>query len=117
MSPPIVHCKTLTPLLHFVLHIRYAKSVGASHYLTSAKLNRGVEEAFLGLTQQMLSRKKTQHHSSSSGSENHHSSSRDTVTIVAAGGNSSSGGRSSKCCGGASDPVVEGIPVDESLVN
>ncbi|KYR02851.1 Rab GTPase [Tieghemostelium lacteum] len=33
----------------------YAKSVGAKHYSASAKLNRGVQELFLDLTQRMLS--------------------------------------------------------------
>lgn len=32
----------------------YAKSVGAKHFLTSAKLNKGVNELFLDLTQRML---------------------------------------------------------------
>ena len=32
------------PLLH-----RYAESVGAKHYHTSAKLNKGIEELFLDL--------------------------------------------------------------------
>jgi len=33
----------------------YASSVGAKHYLTSAKLNKGLEELFLDLTKRMLS--------------------------------------------------------------
>ncbi|XP_065669081.1 ras-related protein Rab-21 isoform X2 [Hydra vulgaris] len=32
----------------------YAKSVGAKHYHTSAKLNRGIEEMFLDLTKSMV---------------------------------------------------------------
>lgn len=32
----------------------YAKSVGAQHFLTSAKLNKGLEELFIGLTRQMM---------------------------------------------------------------
>jgi len=32
----------------------YASSVGAKHYLTSAKLNKGLEELFLDLTKRML---------------------------------------------------------------
>lgn len=35
---------------------RYAKSVGATHYHTSAKLNKGIEEMFLELSQQMMER-------------------------------------------------------------
>ncbi|KAK5580169.1 hypothetical protein RB653_000182 [Dictyostelium firmibasis] len=33
----------------------YAKSVGAIHYSTSAKLNKGVEDLFLDLTRRMMS--------------------------------------------------------------
>lgn len=33
---------------------RYANKVGAIHFQTSAKLNRGVEEMFLTLTQKMV---------------------------------------------------------------
>ncbi|OWZ20916.1 Rab21/Rab5 family GTPase [Phytophthora megakarya] len=36
---------------------RYAASVGAAHFDTSAKLNRGLEEVFVELTRRMLSRK------------------------------------------------------------
>ena len=35
---------------------RYARSVGAKHHNTSAKLNRGIEEMFLDLTQQMIAK-------------------------------------------------------------
>lgn len=35
---------------------RYAESVGASHFGTSAKLNRGLEDVFVDLTKRMLSR-------------------------------------------------------------
>jgi len=34
----------------------YAESVGAKHYSTSAKLNKGVDELFLDLTKKMLSK-------------------------------------------------------------
>lgn len=33
---------------------RYAESVGAKHFQTSAKLNKGIEEVFLDITQAML---------------------------------------------------------------
>ncbi|CAG0918540.1 unnamed protein product [Notodromas monacha] len=33
---------------------KYAKSVGAKHYSTSAKLNRGIQDVFLELTQRMI---------------------------------------------------------------
>ena len=53
-----VYCPSLTkPVLNLFLSIvRYAKSVGAKHHHTSAKLNRGVEELFLDLTQQMIAK-------------------------------------------------------------
>ncbi|TYZ59561.1 hypothetical protein PybrP1_011639 [[Pythium] brassicae (nom. inval.)] len=35
---------------------RYAESVGASHFNTSAKLNRGLEDVFVDLTKRMLGR-------------------------------------------------------------
>lgn len=34
--------------------LEYAKSVGAKHYVTSAKLNQGLNELFLDLTKRML---------------------------------------------------------------
>lgn len=34
--------------------LRYANSVGARHYETSAKVNSGIEELFLDLTNQMI---------------------------------------------------------------
>jgi len=33
---------------------QYAESVGAKHYSTSAKLNKGLEELFLDITKRML---------------------------------------------------------------
>eukprot|EP01089_Gocevia_fonbrunei_P015072 TRINITY_DN4309_c0_g1_i2.p1 TRINITY_DN4309_c0_g1~~TRINITY_DN4309_c0_g1_i2.p1 ORF type:complete len:209 (-),score=27.24 TRINITY_DN4309_c0_g1_i2:28-654(-) len=38
---------------------KYASSVGAKHYLTSAKLNKGLDELFLDLTKSMLSMQKS----------------------------------------------------------
>ena len=35
---------------------RYADSVGAKHFLTSAKLNQGIEEMFVELSQRMMER-------------------------------------------------------------
>lgn len=35
-------------------HIEYAKSVGALHYLTSAKLNENVDEVFLDISKSMI---------------------------------------------------------------
>ncbi|RLN95409.1 hypothetical protein BBJ28_00023522 [Nothophytophthora sp. Chile5] len=36
--------------------VRYAQSVGAAHFDTSAKLNRGLEDVFVELTRRMLTR-------------------------------------------------------------
>eukprot|EP00695_Tsukubamonas_globosa_P002887 TRINITY_DN4106_c0_g1_i1.p1 TRINITY_DN4106_c0_g1~~TRINITY_DN4106_c0_g1_i1.p1 ORF type:complete len:121 (-),score=2.71 TRINITY_DN4106_c0_g1_i1:111-473(-) len=36
---------------------KYAESVGATHFPTSAKLGRGVEQAFMDLTKKMLAKK------------------------------------------------------------
>lgn len=36
--------------------VRYAKSVGAKHFHTSAKLNQGIEEMFLELSHRMIER-------------------------------------------------------------
>lgn len=38
------------------LFFRYAASVGARHFLTSAKLNQNIEEVFLELSQRMIER-------------------------------------------------------------
>jgi len=37
----------------------YAASVGAAHFLTSAKANKGLEEVFLALTTQMMEKAQT----------------------------------------------------------
>ena len=39
----------LIAVIAYLLY-RYAESVGAKHYSTSAKLNKGLEELFLDLT-------------------------------------------------------------------
>ena len=39
--------------------IKYAESVGASHFNTSAKANKGLDEVFLDLSQRMLARRVT----------------------------------------------------------
>ena len=56
---PLVASTRLRPNLALILHAfsyRYARSVGAKHHQTSAKLNRGIDELFLDLTQQMISK-------------------------------------------------------------
>ena len=44
---PCEHCNSLSLSLSFG---RYAASVGATHFLTSAKLNKGIPELFLDLS-------------------------------------------------------------------
>ncbi|KAF2076118.1 hypothetical protein CYY_002580 [Polysphondylium violaceum] len=48
----------------------YAKSVGAIHYSTSAKLNKGVEDLFLDLTKRMLANMNSSNNSTISTSSN-----------------------------------------------
>lgn len=38
--------------------IKYAESVGASHYQTSAKTNRGLDDVFINISQRMMDTKK-----------------------------------------------------------
>jgi Ras-related protein Rab-21 len=45
---------SINPIFRFL--DRYAKSVGAKHFHTSAKLNQGIEEMFLELSQMMIQR-------------------------------------------------------------
>eukprot|EP00270_Netrium_digitus_P016991 TRINITY_DN6163_c0_g1_i1.p2 TRINITY_DN6163_c0_g1~~TRINITY_DN6163_c0_g1_i1.p2 ORF type:complete len:125 (-),score=35.71 TRINITY_DN6163_c0_g1_i1:177-551(-) len=73
MAPPgivaaIMGNKTdLPPSLHFntTQCSQYAESVGATHNLTSAKLDDGVEEVFISICRRLLAKKPT---SSSGGS-------------------------------------------------
>lgn len=56
-----------TNKFRFFLYLdRYSKSVGASHYQTSAKANRGIEELFLDVTQQLLRMAESQNELNSS---------------------------------------------------
>ena len=113
------------------LTLRYASSVGAHHFHTSAKQNRGVEELFLDLTQQMIStadenakKRRADGTSSSSapgsgGSNVFGRSSGNNITIVD-DSQVPEGGRKRPCCGGGggtatSDSVITGIPVDNNL--
>lgn len=77
----------------------YAESVGARHFHTSAKLNKGIEELFLDLSKAMLE-KLDEDSKSRPGGINRTTSSRNVVTIVddEAGQNSS---RRGGCCGGS----------------
>ena len=96
---------------HFpnLVSLRYAKSVGALHFNTSAKLNNGIDEMFLHLSQQMMSK--------------HDEKVKNTPGLVGNGirGSSHGGGisivddsellppRKSGCCGGSTN-IQEGMP-------
>ncbi|XP_022191998.1 ras-related protein Rab-21 [Nilaparvata lugens] len=58
----------------------YAKSVGAKHFQTSAKLNQGVEEMFLDLSQRMMAH--AQEQDASSGGVRRTNSMRRNVVVV-----------------------------------
>ena len=78
---------------------RYAMSVGAQHYHTSAKMNKGIEELFLDLTQRMIS-KSEEKRSSAAGSSVAFNNSRgrgNNITIVDDTDDLNS--RNKKCCG------------------
>lgn len=78
---------------------RYAESVGAKHFHTSAKLNKGIEEVFLDLSRAMLE-KTDEEKKKRSGVANHLSSlnHQNVVTIVDDDAGQNSGQRSG-CCG------------------
>ncbi|GAB6028642.1 Ras-protein Rab-21 [Chamberlinius hualienensis] len=59
----------------------YAQSVGAKHYHTSAKLNRGIEEMFLDLTQRMLETAATNEQNRASSTLGRGSTRRQLLTI------------------------------------
>ena len=46
--------QTLTANPSISVSLRYARTVGARHFHTSAKQNRGIEDLFLDLAQQMM---------------------------------------------------------------
>ncbi|XP_070532908.1 ras-related protein Rab-21-like [Ptychodera flava] len=72
----------------------YAASVGAKHFHTTAKLNKGIEEMFLDLSKRMIERQSEESRGTSSARTQ-----RKTVTIVDDEPQQSSGGG---CCGGGS---------------
>ena len=81
----------------------YAQSVDASHFDTSAKLNRGIEEMFLELSQKMILRADEKSRSQGSNSPNTFIGTRsgrgNTVTIV--DDNDVEPRKKSGCCGGS----------------
>ncbi|XP_077999839.1 ras-related protein Rab-21-like [Glandiceps talaboti] len=72
----------------------YAASVGAKHFHTSAKLNKGIEEMLLDLSKRMIERQSDEGIRTTSGR-----SQRKTVTIVDDEPQQTGGGG---CCGGSS---------------
>jgi len=74
----------------------YAASVGAKHFHTSAKLNQGIDELFLDLSQSMVDSADAKQHSNKTSSS---SSSRRTVRIL---DDTSPPPVKSGCCGGQS---------------
>ncbi|XP_002737035.1 ras-related protein Rab-21-like [Saccoglossus kowalevskii] len=71
----------------------YAASVGAKHFHTTAKLNKGIEEMFLDLSKRMIERQSEDTHKSTTTSRSNRTK---TVTIVDDEPEQPSGGG---CCG------------------
>ena len=95
----------------FAENFRYAKSVGALHFNTSAKLNNGIDEMFLHLSQQMMSKmdekvKNTPGLNAGNGMRGY-SSSGGGISIV---DDTELPPKKSGCCGGGSTNVQEGFP-------
>ena len=61
---------------------RYAESVGAKHFLTSAKMNQGIEEMFLELSQRMIERSAEAESAAGAGSLGRTGSLRRNVVVV-----------------------------------
>lgn len=78
---------------------RYAESVGARHFHTSAKLNKGIEELFLDLSKAMLERSDEDTKTRPGATNRASSSHRNVVTIVDDDAGQSSSRRGG-CCGG-----------------
>ena len=94
-----------------ILIFSYAKSVGARHFHTSAKQNKGIEDLFLDLTQQMMSSADAANKNKNSSNANNSSNSRgNNITIV---DDSKQPKKKSGCCGGGGGgDVVDGVPID-----
>ena len=97
--------------IFFIEIFRYAKSVGALHFNTSAKLNNGIDEMFLHLSQQMMSKmdekvKNTPGLNAGNGMRGY-SSSGGGISIV---DDTELPPKKSGCCGGGSTNVQEGFP-------
>ena len=83
-------------------HFRYAQSVNASHFDTSAKLNRGIEEMFLELSQKMILRQDEKLRKEGSNSPNSFIGTRSgrTNNITIVDDSEAEPRKKSGCCGG-----------------
>ena len=83
-------------------HFRYAQSVNASHFDTSAKLNRGIEEMFLELSQKMILRQDEKFRKEGSNSPNSFIGTRSgrTNNITIVDDSEAEPRKKSGCCGG-----------------
>lgn len=82
--------------------MKYAESVGATHFNTSAKANKGLDEVFMDLSQRMLLRRGTGGSGNSSGSggasSNRAPVSKHKLVIVDDAPSAKYSGKSSGCC-------------------
>ena len=97
----------------------YAKSVGAHHFHTSAKLDRGIEDLFLDLTQRMMAKADERAKRDASASSASSPFGRKSGAIQVAEDSKKGGKTRSNCCGGGggsdSGTIVTGLPVDNNL--
>lgn len=77
----------------------YAKSVGAVHFHTSAKMNKGIEEMFLELSQRMMERVQAQESDQRASSLGRAGSTRRNVVVVEDEEDQTQ--TKTSCCGGA----------------
>lgn len=80
---------------------RYAKSVGAKHFHTSAKLNKGVEDMFLELSHRMMERAQENDLQKASALGRSSSMRRNVVVVDDEAAISTQAETKSSCCGGA----------------
>jgi len=89
----------------------YAKSVGATHFNTSAKMNKGIEELFLHLSQQMMVKADDKAKNTPGGSSNSNSfGSTRSGGITVVDDSEMPQRQKSGCCGGGGKSVMEGQP-------
>jgi Ras-related protein Rab-21 len=81
---------------------RYAKSVGAKHFHTSAKLNQGIEEMFLELSQKMIERTQENDQQKASSLGRLGSTRRNVVVVEDDDEAAAASQAKSGCCGGVS---------------